>query len=76
MPFRLDYAVIVTGVVTLTITPIAAAEEIGQTVHIEANIAGSCYSADAGFGSFWMMSGEQLDRISQSGETAALGGCL
>ena len=56
--------VAVAAVVTLvSIIPIAVAEEIAQAVHIEADIAGSCYSADVGFGSFWMVSGDILDRI-------------
>jgi virginiamycin B lyase len=40
-----------------------AAEEANPTVHIEADIAKSCYSARIGFGSFWMLSGDELDRI-------------
>jgi virginiamycin B lyase len=58
------FKVTVAAVVTLvSINPVAVAEEIAQAVHIEADIPGSCYSADVGFGSFWMMSGGFLDRI-------------
>lgn len=39
------------------------AEETTPAAHVEADIARSCYSAHVGFGSFWMLSGDELDRI-------------
>jgi virginiamycin B lyase len=58
------FKVTVRAVVALvSINPVAVAEENAQAVHIEADIAGSCYSADVGFGSFWMMSGSFVDRV-------------
>jgi hypothetical protein len=58
------FAVTVAAAVTLVITiPIAIAEETAEAVRVQADIAGSCYSADVGFGSFWMASGPTLDRV-------------
>ena len=42
---------------------ITVAEDATPAVHLEANIARSCYSAHVGFGSFWMSSGDEFDRI-------------
>ena len=64
MILRRTFKVTVAAVVTLvSINPVAVAEEIAPAVHVEAEIAGSCYSADVGFGSFWMMSGSFVDRV-------------
>ena len=42
---------------------IAVAQGANPAVHVEADIARSCYSARVGFGSIWMSSGDELDRI-------------
>jgi streptogramin lyase len=57
--------VIVVCVVTLaSAVPFAAPEEDVQEAHTEADIPGSGYSSDVGFGSLWVITGHRLDRIS------------
>ena len=53
----------VTVVILASFHSITVAEDATPAVHMEANIARSRYSAVAGFGSFWMSSGDELDRI-------------
>lgn len=62
-----SYRTIKISVVALSfVAPVAVAEEVAQAVHVEAEIAGSCYSADVGFRSFWMLSGPLLARVDLS----------
>jgi DNA-binding beta-propeller fold protein YncE len=64
MVFLQTAKVTVVAVVTLaSFLSTTVAEDATPAVHLEANIARSCYSAHVGFGSFWMSSGDELDRI-------------
>ena len=57
------HVTMVAAAILASVHSINVAEDATPTVHLEANIARSCYSAVAGFGSFWMSSGDELDRI-------------
>ena len=53
----------VAGVILASFFSITVAEEANPAVRVEADIAKSCYSARTGFGSLWMSSGDELDRV-------------
>jgi DNA-binding beta-propeller fold protein YncE len=57
------YVAVVAGVILASFLSISIAEETTPAVRVEADIAKSCYSARAGFGSLWMSSGDELDRV-------------
>ena len=57
------HVMIVAAAILASVHSITVAEDATPAVHLEANIARSCYSAHVGFGSFWMSSGDEFDRI-------------
>jgi DNA-binding beta-propeller fold protein YncE len=54
---------VVAGVILASFFSITTAEEATPAVRVEADIAKSCYSARTGFGSLWMASGDELNRV-------------
>ena len=54
---------VVAGITLASFVSITVAEEANPAVRVEADFAKSCYFARTGFGSLWMSSGDELDRI-------------
>lgn len=54
---------VIAGVILASFFSSTTAEEANPAVHVEADIAKSCYSARTGFGSIWLSSGDELDRV-------------
>jgi virginiamycin B lyase len=54
---------VVAWMILASLSSISNSEEANPAVHLEADIAKSCYSARTGFGSLWVSSGDELDRV-------------
>ncbi len=64
MTLRQARNVIVVAVAMLaSFLPFTVAEEAAPAVHVETDLARSCYAAHAGFGSWWMLDGNEFYRV-------------
>ena len=64
MTLRQARNVIVVAVAMLaSFLPFTVAEEAAPAVHVETDLARSCYAAHAGFGSWWTLDGNEFYRV-------------